>query len=775
MNIDAISIIGKSRYEHITSTLHAISKLPSMDGLEFEITVKDLTLLEPLDLIKIDYEDRIIYDITNDANIAYRYYPDSSIIERKIVLQKEDMTDTPLPLVFRYSKEDESKIADQFTLNETKKYIRKQRAVYKSTLPQLTDWRVEKTARFFADTPDSNKIRLPLDESNINTEQLYDIIDVEFEYTGESKNIIKSVSDLLSTLFPSMFKYLNITYGRISGIIKSDIAQLGQKVSIITQSMMNETDINRYTITEKIDGERALLVIFNGSIYVQTSKSFNLLVTFDASDSTDSPFNSRKIRSLVIADTECLNDTFYVFDILYNNGNPPEKYSDRIPLIDSFIVEYGDYINLRCLSSFTLKSWKAAVKYINENETSTVFRGVPIDGIILRDNNVLYKLKNKSHLTVDFLIRYNHLDDYCYLFTIGDPKEVITEIPYTDQSTKLLFGYHLAEKLNTNSAYILADFPYINSSYRIRLADHELYEGKVTEMLLTDDGEWIPIRIRHDKEYPNGYKIALSLYGLMDAQNDYDGSLTNEGHPDRNHILKRLYPTLINTRVRAAVLTSDPSVIDVFSNFHSTLSMLYIISNKSNTLSTVLTKLSAAKTFYNKDIKGIPFTQYHSVFNSLLSASESFYKQSLNYVIINDIYEYAPSYIDLYALCNFLNESVSVDGTIMIYFNLTYPTTKDTKQKTIDRMIGQYVGSRKSATWSFKVGSSVYHALVPDNGFYKIPFKNIIDGIDKIRSEISDNVIRYDNYLSVLRKYFTVTNTVLTEEYVVLSLVKPDD
>ena len=572
-----------------------------------------------------------------------------------------------------------------------------------------------------------------------------------------------------------MFKYLNTTYGRISGIIKTDIAQLGQKVSIITQSMMNETDINRYTITEKIDGERALLVIFNGNIYVQTSKSFTLLVSLNADDLNESPFNSKKIRSLVIADTEYLDDTFYVFDILYDNGNPPEKFVDRIPLIDSFIVEYGEYINLKCLSSFTLKTWKSAIKYINDNETSTVFKGVPIDGIILRDGNMLYKLKNKSHLTVDFFIRYNHLDDYCYLFTIGDPKEVITETPFTEPSTKLLFGYHLAEKVNTNSAYILADFPYISSSYRIRLTDHELYDGKVTEMLLMDNGEWIPIRIRHDKEYPNGYKIALSLYGLMNTQDGFDNDSSIEGHVDRNHLLKRMYPTLINTRVRAAVLTSDSTVIDVFSNYHSTLSMLYVISNKSNVLSTALSNLSAAKTFYNKDIKGIPFTQYHNLFNSLISTSKSFYKQSLNYIIINDIYEYAPSYIDLYALCNFLHESVSIDGTIMIYFNLTYPTVKSTKANTLERVIGQYNGSRKNSTWSFKVGSSIHHILVPDSIFYKIPFNNIINNIDKIRQEIGDNVIRYDNYLRVLREYFTVTNTTLTEDYVVLTLTIPDE
>ena len=413
---------------------------------------------------------------------------------------------------------------------------------------------------------------------------------------------------------------------------------------------------------------------------------------------------------------------------------------------------------------------------IDTNETSKIFDGVPIDGIILRDGNSLYKLKNKSHLTVDFLIRYNYQDDYCYLFTIGDPKEVITEKPFMDQSTKLLFGYHLAEKINTSSAYILADFPYIRSSYRVRLDDHDLYDGKVTEMLLSDDGTWVPIRIRHDKEYPNGYKIVLSLYGLMANHKEIVQYQQSIGHADRNVILKRLYPTFMNTYVKSLVLTSDSGVIDIFSSFHSNLKMLYIASKKINTINNSLTKLSAAKSFYNKDVKGIRFIDYQNLFNTMLSESEGFYKQSLNYAIINDIYNYAPSYIDLYALCNFLLASMSPDGTVMVYFDLTNPPlNKATKQATIARMIGGYEGNRRNATWTFKVGTSTYHAHVPDGTIYRIPFKDILTNNEKIRAEMTDNIIRYDNYLSVLRTYFNVSNTILTEQYIILSLTMKDD
>jgi hypothetical protein len=262
----------------------------------------------------------------------------------------------------------------------------------------------------------------------------------------------------------------------------------------------------------------------------------------------------------------------------------------------------------------------------------------------------------------------------------------------------------------------------------------------------------------------------------MSSYKDTIQEVSGIGHPDRNVILKRLYPTFIHTSVKAFVLTSDPEVVDIFSSFHSTLGMLYIASKKNNAITSILSNLSASKVFYDKDIKGLPFIDYQYIFNSLLSKSNGFYKHSLNYIIINDIYEYAPSYIDLYALCNFLTESISMDGVIMIYFDLTKsPMLKATKSATINRMIGSYIGNRKNATWTFKVGSSSYYASVPDGFAYKIPFKDILLNNEKIRAEMTDNIIRYDNYLRVLRSYFNVTDTILTEQYIILSLEPKDD
>lgn len=746
-----------------------------MDGYEFEITLKDLSLLEQLSLIKIDYEDSVIYDINNDTGIAYRYYPASSTIERKIILQKNDITDTILPLVFRYAKEDTANVDDSNMLNDAKLYIRKQRVTYKSMLPALADWRIEKTIRFFTDSASSNKLTTHLLDENVESEYFYDIVDVEFEYTGEAHSIIRSVSDLLSTLFPVMFKYVNITYGRINSILRTDISQLGQKVDIITQDIINREPITRYSITEKIDGERCLLIVFGNDIYIQLSTSFKRVASVGASEQS-SMFNRDKRRSLIIVDTEYLNDTYYMFDLLYANGKVSENFTDRTPLIDAFILEYGDYINMKRLSSFTLTTWDDALDFIDINETSTVFNNVPIDGIILRDGNKLYKLKNKSHLTVDFLIRYNHLDGFCYLFTIGDPKEVITEKPFTEPYNKLLFGYHLSEKINTSSAYILADFPYMKASYRLIMDDYALYDGKVTEMLLTEDGSWKPVRIRHDKEYPNGYKIALSLYGLMYNDRTMDARAIASSTEDKITVLKQLYPTFINTHVKAFVLSSDVSIVDVFSNYHSVLGMLYIASSQMNTINMSLYKLSMSKIFYNKDIKGLLFRDYRTIFNDMLSLSAGFYKQSLNYAIIDDVYTYAPSYIDLYAMCNFLKESISIDGVIMLYFDLTIPVlTKPTKAATIARIIGNHEGTRRDASVSFKVGPSTYHVSVPASSIYDVPFKDILNSIDRIKAELIDNIIRYDDYLTVIRKYFDVTNTILTEKYIILSLAVKDD
>ncbi len=774
MNIDVISILGKSRYECITSMLHTLSCLPDLRDIEFEITLKDISLLNSLELVKIEYSDCILHDITNDVDIAYRYYPESSMIERKIVLQKNDISDTCFPLVFRYSKEDITQVTDNTFLNDVNKYSRKQRITYKSMDPNLADWKIEKTVRFYTEDSRSRKLTENLTEDNVNTESLYDIVDVEFEYIGEPKYIMQSVSNLLSRLFPTMFKYVNITYGKINAILKSDISHLSQKVAIITQSMIDNTDIKRYHVTEKIDGERAILIVLGDNIYVQTSTAFTEISCND--NVNDSMFNSKRKRTLIILDCEYLNDVYYVFDVLYNNGKVSTSFQERSTLIESFVLEYENRVPIKRLPSFSLKTWDAAINYINDNETSKIFKNIPIDGIILRDGNNLYKLKNKAHLTVDFLIRYNRDDGYCYLFTIGDPKEVITKKPFNEPYSKGLFGYHLNEKINTTSAYILADFPYISSCYRTVIDDYEKYDGKITEMILNEDKLWVPIRIRYDKEYPNGYKIALSLYGLMENGIHSTDSLSQSINDNKNMILKRLYPTFINTYVKSLVLSNDVNIADVFMNYHATLDMLYVVSKQGTVINESLNKLLLAKTFYNKDVKGIRFNGYHSLFNNLLTISDGFYQQSLNHAVIDDVYAYAPSYIDLYALCNFLSKSMSIDGVIIMYFDLTAPVeTKASKRLTIERIIGKYEGNRRNASWSFKVGSSTYHVSVPDSFIYKLPHKTLINNIDKIRAEMTDNIIRYDNYLSVLRSYFDVTDTIITEEYIVLTLAMKDD
>lgn len=771
MNVDVISIIGKSRYEHITSLLHTISKFPHMNDIEFEITLKDLSLLDSLELVKVDYTDSVITHITNDANISYRYYPSSGLIERKIVLQREDISDTIFPIVFRYSKEDIARIDDALTLNDPSMYSRKQRTTYKAMQPKLVDWKIEKTIRFHTESSSSSKLTTPLDESNLIDESVYDIIDVEFEYTGEPKNIINAVSDLLSQLFPSLFKYVNITYGNISRIIKGDITQLGQKVAIITQTMMKEMDIRRYTISEKIDGERSMLIVFDDGIYLQTSTSFDKIATIYKEPPSE--FNTRRKKSLIIVDCEHLNGIYYIIDILYDNGKVPSEFKDREPLIDTFVVTYEELIHIKRLPSFRMKTWEEAIEYINTNETSTVFKDIPIDGIVLRDGDSLYKLKNKSHLTIDFLIRYSYIDDYCYLFTIGDPKEVITKIPFREPCTKQFFGYCLNEKINTNSAYLLADFPYSASSYRVRLTDYEKYDGKVVEMLL-ENGSWKPIRIRDDKEYPNGYKVGLSLYGLM-YDDHSSGSGNTQVMENKYVILRRLYPTFINMLVKSIIFSNETSIIDCVTHYYGTIDMLYIVSKQSNVVNECLAKLSSSKVFYNKDINGLPFTNFSNLFRDMLSICGSFYKNTLNYIIIDNIYDYAPSYIDLYALCNFLKESVSIDGLIVIYFDLHYDLPEKTTAKELaNRIIGNHSCARKDAFLSFKIGSTMCYAKVPSGIIYNVPSKEINDNVPKIRSELSDNIIRYDNYLSVLRSYFDVSNTILTEDYVVLSLVAKD-
>ena len=778
MNIDAVSLIGKSNYEYIMSMLYAINKLPSFDDVEFEITVKDMSILSGLDLIEIDYQDEISHDIETSVNSAYRYYPEQQKLERKTVIQKIDISDTAIPIVFRFARENVIDVKYADSLNDPKKYIRKQRITYKSTIPELADWKVEKTVRFFTENPESTKLSTVLPKENVEVPEVYDIVDVEFEYTGTGTDFLLSVSSLLSVLFPAMYKYVNIAYGKVCEIIRSDLTRLGQKVSIVTQELIDSTNINKYLVSEKIDGERTLIVVLGSTIYVQTTTEFKkLLVIENEERNALNPSRRRKQEHLFIIDSEYIDNIYYIIDVLYFDGKVSNDFKEREKQVDLFMLMYSDHLSIRKLPQVTYKSWEDAFNFVNTHETSNIFKDAPIDGLVLRDDKNMYKLKNRSHLTIDFMIKYNHEDGYCYLFTIGDPKEAITSAPFTEPYSKQFFGYYLSEKVNTNSAYILADFPYPFGTYRTKIEDYEKYDGKIAEMLLTEDNkEWRPIKIRHDKEYPNGYKIAMSIYGLIFHELTERDSF-KKILPDNNKLiqLKKLYPTILNTSVRSLLFTNNSSSIDAFANHHGNLGMLRIISEP-HIINEVLEKLSMTKSFFGRDIKGIEFTNYHLLFNELLSNCQSFYKKTINLVIIDDLYTFADSYMDLYASCNFLYESMSKDGTIIAYVKFEKKgIQKPSKMQMISRILGDHECTKKDASHIYKINGTSYYARVPQNKIYDISMKEIAEVIPKIRDELIDPIVRYDNYRRILGKYFTIDQTILSKDNAILSLRIKDD
>ena len=397
---------------------------------------------------------------------------------------------------------------------------------------------------------------------------------------------------------------------------------------------------------------------------------------------------------------------------------------------------------------------------------------------MLRKDNALYKLKNRSHLTVDLLIRYNHLDDKCYLFTIGTPKEVITTVPFNNNVSKSLFGYCLIEKINSNSAYILADFPYKNSTYTIDLDDPLKYDNKVVEMLLTEDGKWEPVKIRYDKEYPNGYRVVLSIYGLMlDSMHQTTSHQTSVMHIERLQLLKKLIPTISNG-LKLYSLSSSSDILDIFNNYYNNIDQLYIVSDESSQVTETLMKLSNLRYFYNHEVKGLVFMDFQTAYNDLLNVSDRCYKNTLNCIIIDDLFRYAPSYIDLFALRTFLKTVLSIDGTVLMYIDLrnNCELQRVTKDNTMKRMIGTYVGTKQNASHIVALNKDKYYIDLPEGSIYdEFDINEFVSLVSDVRKELNDPVKRYDNYIAVLRKVFNVTYTDIYPEYIVLSLTLIDD
>lgn len=298
--------------------------------------------------------------------------------------------------------------------------------------------------------------------------------EIEIEYTGKTVPQLEIINDFITSLFKDRCE---------SRIIKQfNYMVCGRQIPYLNWCVNKPINlkfdmwskmVNTYGFFLKMDGVRYLLFSFKGKLYA-INESLRIQV-----------FDNTRIPHGTILDSELVNDTFHIFDILFYNGN---DIRDRDMYFRSIILKQIPYdLNMEYTELET--DFNLILHYM--------VSGFPdyTDGIIFcplnegYKNKVTFKYKPVELLTIDFLVKPDSLyavDENCNYI----PFKGNSAYPYTFQ---------------------------LDNSYTIDSIVEFQYK----------DGQFVALKIRHDKIKPNYIGVALDIWEDINNPIDLSSFLEN--------------------------------------------------------------------------------------------------------------------------------------------------------------------------------------------------------------------------------------------------------
>ena len=336
------------------------------------------------------------------------------------------------------------------------------------------------------------------------------------------------------------------------------------KPSVLSNAVLQQIPLDKFKYSEKIDGVHTFLLIFDKQFYNVT----DLSKIYQIEEKTIKDFN---FSGDAILETEFYDNTYYIFDVYYLNGeNYNSKFLDeRLNSINQYIEELGPSFKIKKFNK--IQNLDELIEYI-KNERSP--EGIYIDGVILqridkpyfpedKESNKpnepnkpnkynepnSYKFKPQHLNTVDFLLKYDYEYRSYDLYLLGkyyqDFKNNIKLLPKEkDIYRPNDINYPINKKRHNIYKYekILI---YFDSSFYPNLGNMKLtrdwnrqnytsnqiekinelinkmkknpgkYHNSIVELSLTDDKKWVPFKLRIDKTLPNSYKVGLSNISII--------------------------------------------------------------------------------------------------------------------------------------------------------------------------------------------------------------------------------------------------------------------
>ena len=290
--------------------------------------------------------------------------------------------------------------------------------------------------------------------------------------------------------------------------------------------------------------------------HIDTLSDYRLSTTNSAKPLSPDEYVLNQARSLTHLDIKHLHVNDYVWlektdgvrEMYKQNDSilDCEKYGDKLYCFDALVVKGIDVRNRSYeermeaakqanLPDITVKTYNpvdsvdALIKYIQTHFKSPT-TGHNIDGIILQERKKsynmarVYKLKLPIMNTIDF--RLKHVEGNNFVLYSGGKfvNNSALQFSYPNIENCSLFVapyYANAHKFTVKELSEKNEYPpeiakEINALTKEITDNPSGFDGKIVE-LSWDGSNYYPIRIRTDKEYPNGYRTAVSNIGLVYA------------------------------------------------------------------------------------------------------------------------------------------------------------------------------------------------------------------------------------------------------------------
>ena len=346
-----------------------------------------------------------------------------------------------------------------------------------------------------------NNIQIDLTDNGKN-------LQVEIEFKGNACTEIKKVSELLSDVqIKSMVynDYKQLLGPRFAGPLPQTLTFETFKKRILTKKP--------YSVTEKADGERYLLMVDRNGGLSLISRGMDITLLKDAGDKAD--------FAGTILDGEFYKGKYYAFDILTVNGTNVQ--SKKLP--ERLMILYNTLINMKVkilkMKNFLVDDGKNITEYPSQAKTSlkNIYDAAqavwsrkasfpyPLDGLIFTPTNDPYFsrgiLKWKDENTIDLYYKGNKL----HLAGFGANGKEYMILPFEGFDGKGTFK--TKSKTIINKIFVDKEAP---ENVRKGLLPSAIPGPAGVGEFKFENNNFKLIRKRPDKQFPNGIEASNQVW-----------------------------------------------------------------------------------------------------------------------------------------------------------------------------------------------------------------------------------------------------------------------